>query len=255
MTDLSDFPPLVAGRLQRRYQRFLADVILADGSQVTAHCPNTGSMMGCSIPDSSVWLTAATNPKRRLPYTWELIEALPGVLVGINTARANSLVRQAVERGIIRELAGYRILRGEVPFGEENSRIDWLLERKANPSDQGETSRCFLEVKNVTAAQQGVAFFPDAVSLRGTKHLRELTRLVAQGQQAALCFCIQRGDITALRPADEIDPAYGIALRTAIAAGVMVLAYRAQVTLQGIALAEPVPVITDYPPSLIPQQR
>lgn len=230
MTNHSDFPLLLAGRLQRRYQRFLADVILTDGQTVTAHCPNTGSMWGCCTPGSPVWLTTATNPKRRLPYTWELVEALPGVLVGINTARANGLVRQGVETGVIQELADYRFVRGEVPFGSEGSRVDWLLE-----SARG---RCYLEVKNVTAADPGRAFFPDAVSTRGTKHLRELTRVVAQGEEAALCFCIQRADVTALRPADEIDPAYGAALRAAMAAGVTVMAYRAQVTLQGVALVE-----------------
>lgn len=221
--------PLVEGRLVRRYKRFLADVELAAGGTITAACPNTGSMMGCCEPGSRVWLSESDSPTRKYRHTWELVEA-GGVKVGINTGLPNRLVREAVERGVIAELAGYESMRPEVAFGEERSRIDLLLQGPGRPD-------CYVEVKNVTAAVTGrVALFPDAVSERGAKHLRELMRLKAQGLRAVLVFCVQRGDVDEVRPADAIDPVYGRTLREAISAGVEVMAWRAAVTTKAIAI-------------------
>ena len=221
--------PLVEGRLVRRYKRFLADVELAAGGAVTAACPNTGSMMGCCEPGSRVWLSESDSPTRKYRHTWEIVEAA-GVKVGINTGLPNRLVREAVQAGVIGELSGYESIRPEVAFGEERSRIDLLLEHSRKPA-------CYVEVKNVTAAVTGrAALFPDAVSERGTKHLRELMRLKARGLRAVLVFCVQRGDVDEVRPADAIDPLYGKTLREAIAAGVEVMAWRARVTTRAIAI-------------------
>ena len=227
--------PLARGRLIRRYQRFLADVDL-DGTAVTAHCPNTGSMLGCAEPGSRVWLSRAENPSRKLPWTWEMVEA-GGTLVGINTGRANALVREAIESGAVPPLAGYETLRPEVRYGRESSRADFLL-------SGGPRMPCYVEVKNVTAAvTQGVALFPDAVSMRGTRHLRELMAAVRAGHRAALVFCVQRGDVEEVRPADDIDPEYGRTLRRALEAGVEALALRARVSVTEIRLDVPIPVV------------
>jgi len=231
------FPvPLLAGRLSKRYKRFLADVVLDDGRALTAHCPNTGSMLGCQQPGSRVWLSESDNPKRKYPHTWELVELAGGVLVGINTGRANALVREAIESGLIGELAGYDEIRAEVRYGNENSRIDFLL--------TGNEGSCYVEVKNVTAAvDEGIAVFPDAVSTRGTKHLRELMDTARHaGRRAVLCYCVQRSDVGEVRPADEIDPDYGRTLREALDGGVEVIAYRAEIDPQGVVLVEPIPV-------------
>ena len=232
------FPqPLIEGVLIRRYQRFLADVRLSDGRHITAHTANTGSMLGCSGPGSRVWLIRALNPARKYPLSWEIVEVAPGVLVGINTALPNRLVQEAVEHGVARELQGYDRIRGEVAYGTERSRIDLLLERATD------NTRCYVEVKNVTAAGQGIALFPDAVSARGAKHLRELMAVVAAGQRGVLCFCVQRGDVHEVRPADAIDPLYGATLRQALAAGVEAIAYRAEISPAGITLRTPLPVV------------
>lgn len=228
--------PLLEGRLIGRYRRFLADVELPGGGVVTAHCPNTGSMLGCAEPGSRVWLSESANPNRKLAYTWEIVEALPGVAVGVNTALTNRLAEEGIQQGVVRELAGYPVLRREVKFGRENSRVDLLLE--------GNGPACYVEVKSVTAAvADGVAIFPDAVSARGAKHLRELSAMRREGARAVLLFCVQRKDVNEVRPADAIDPAYGQALRAAMAEGVEALAYRACVTPQGIRLDTPLPVI------------
>ncbi len=228
---------LVGGRLIKRYKRFLADVELTNGTVVTAHCPNTGAMLGCDEPGSQVWMSRSDNPKRKYPLTWELVEVDKSVLVGINTTRSNVLVREAIENGTIAELSGYDEIRSEVRFGREGSRADLVLRREGGPP-------CFVEVKNVTAAvSNGVALFPDAVTARGTKHLRELAGAVAHGGRAVLCFSVQRGDAHEVRPADDIDPLYGQTLREALAAGVEALAYRAEVTPSSIWLRERIPVV------------
>ncbi len=232
------FPqPLIEGVLIRRYKRFLADVQLTDGRRITAHTANTGSMLGCSEPGSRVWLSRGVNPARKYPLSWEIVEVAPGVLVGINTALPNRLVQEAIEHGVARELQGYERTRGEVAYGAERSRIDLLLECDTD------NTRCYVEVKNVTAADQGIALFPDAVSARDAKHLRELMAVVSAGHRGVLCFCVQRGDVHEVRPADAIDPLYGATLRQALAAGVEAIAYRAEVSPAGICLRTPLPVV------------
>ncbi|HET9653343.1 MAG TPA: DNA/RNA nuclease SfsA [Usitatibacter sp.] len=226
---------LVEGRLIRRYKRFLADIQLPAGV-ITAACPNTGSMMGCCEPGSRVWLSESDSVTRKYRHTWELVE-VDDVLVGINTGLPNALVAEAIGDGTIRELAGYGSMRREVLFGEERSRVDLLLEGEGREP-------CYVEVKNVTAAASaGVALFPDCVSERGSKHLRELMRLKARGARPVQLYCVQRGDVREVRPADGIDFEYGRTLREAIAAGVEVLAYRAEVTPGEIRLAERIPVV------------
>ena len=228
--------PLIEATLLRRYKRFLADVCLGDGELITVHTANTGSMLGCAEPGSRVWLSRSESTTRKYPYSWEITETAAGVLVGVNTALPNALVREAIESGVIGELQGYDSLRGEVSFGSERSRIDWLLEN-------GGKAACYVEVKNVTAAVADTAIFPDAVSARGAKHLRELMGVVAAGQRGVLCFCVQRGDVAAVRPADEIDAVYGKTLRDARQNGVEIVAYQAEVASTGIALRRPLPVV------------
>lgn len=228
--------PLTVGVLRRRYQRFLADIVLEDGTEITAHCPNTGSMLGCDQPGLRVWLSRSDNPKRKYPWTWELVEARPGVLVGIHTGRTNTLAREAVELGMLPELGSVQSLRPEVRFGQERSRVDFVAECTSG--------RWYLEVKNVTAAvEDGVALFPDAVSARGSRHLRELMGMVAQGHQAAVLFCAQRGDVNQVRPADAIDPLYGETLRQALAQGVRAFALGAELSAAAISLTRRLPVV------------
>ncbi len=226
---------LVEGRLIRRYKRFLADIQLAD-RVITAACPNTGSLMGCCEAGNRVWLSESDSATRKYRHTWELVE-VGKVMVGINTGLPNALVAEAIANGTITELAGYTGMRREVPFGEERSRVDLVLEGGAREA-------CYVEVKNVTAAaSRGVALFPDCVSERGSKHLRELIRLKAHGLRPVQMYCVQRADVNEVRPADGIDHEYGRMLREAIAAGVEVLAYRAKVSASEVRLAERIPVV------------
>ncbi len=209
---------------------------LADGRQLTAHTPNTGSMSGCAEPGSRVWLRDTGSSTRKYPFSWELVEAQPGVLVGINTLLSNKLVQEAIEQEVVLELKGYPEIRTEVRYGQENSRIDLLLEGGSVP--------CYVEVKNVTLVEDGVAMFPDAVSVRGTKHLRELAEVVRSGGRGVIFYCVQRGDAREVRPADAIDPAYGRQLRISLDAGVEALAYVARVTTEGVTLSHSLPVLT-----------
>ncbi len=224
--------PLVPGTLIKRYKRFLADVRLDDGALVTAHCTNTGSMLGCNGPGSRVHLSDQSGRGRKLDYTWELIR-VGRTLVGINTLAANRLAREGIETGVIQELQGYDRLRAEVPT-RPGSRLDFLLE--------GSGAQCYVEVKNVTLAVDRIAAFPDAVSERGTKHLKELMHLRRHGRRAVLLFIIQRADCDSIRPADEIDPEYGRWLRRAAKAGVEVYPYRARVNSRAIVLKDAVPL-------------
>ena len=232
--------PLIRGTLLKRYKRFLADITLENGEQITAHTPNTGSMKGCSEPGSTVWLRDTKNPDRKYPLSWEMVEATPNMLVGINTHLSNTLVAEAIENGIVSELQGYDLIRREVKYGEENSRIDLLL---FDEKQKGENKpNCYVEVKNVTLVEGETALFPDAVTKRGSKHLRELQGMVKQGKRAVIFYCIQRNDVREFQPADDIDPEYGQLLREAINNGVEALAYTAKISPQGIDLVKHVPV-------------
>jgi sugar fermentation stimulation protein A len=227
-----NWPPLIDGTLIKRYQRFLADIELADGRIVTAHCPNTGSMQSCSEPGRRVYLSVHDNPKRKYPYTWELIE-MPASLVGINTLTPNRLVKHAVARGRIPELEGYTTVHSEVRFGA-NSRVDLLLR---GPED----ACCYIEIKNCTLVREHTARFPDAVTARGLKHLQELARQVGPQTRSVIFFFIQRMDADEFRPADAIDPDYGQGLRQALADGVEILAYDVHIDLDGIRLRRSLP--------------
>ncbi|HCP45789.1 MAG TPA: DNA/RNA nuclease SfsA [Deltaproteobacteria bacterium] len=232
---------LVPGVLLRREKRFIVHVRLADGSEVVAHTNNSGSMLGCSEPGSPVWLSPADRPERKLKWTWELVAVGPaGVLVGINTALPNQLVQEGTEQGVISELQGYTRIRREVRYGAEGSRIDLLLDDEQRAASS--LPSAWVEVKNVTLAEGGRARFPDAVTVRGRKHLRELEWCVRQGDRGVLVFVVQRADVHSVTAADDIDPDYGHALRRAVDNGVTVLAYRAQVTLEEVCLVESLPV-------------
>ena len=219
---------LIRGTLVQRYKRFLADVRLPDGRIVTAHCTNTGSMLGCKEPGSTVYLSLSSNKGRKLAYTWEMIQ-VKRTWIGINTLHPNRLVAEAIQAGAIPELAGYEVVRREVKVSSR-SRLDLCLE--------GSSGCCYVEVKNVTVCLEGGAAFPDAVSERATKHLQELIRLKRKGHRAAIVFVIQRGDCHYFRPADEIDPVYGRWLRRAVKAGVEALPYVADVTPKKILVRE-----------------
>jgi sugar fermentation stimulation protein A len=221
------WPSLVRGTLIKRYKRFLADVILEDGATVTAHCPNTGSMTDCCEPGRTVYLSIHDNPKRKYPYTWELIQ-MPDSLVGVNTLVPNRLVKHAIRTNQVAPLRGYTDVRSEVRMGA-HSRVDLVLK----DNDRG---TCHVEIKNCTMVRYGQARFPDAVTTRGLKHLHELTTRVSKRNRSVMFYLIQRMDAEAFHPADDIDPAYGKALREAVAQGVEILAYDVHIDLQEIRL-------------------
>lgn len=222
-------PHLEQATFVKRYKRFFADIELADGSPLTIHCANTGSMKHCLNPGSPCWFSRSDNPKRKLPGTLEIVSTESGLLAGVNTARANHLVAEAIRSGMITQLQGYSELKSEVRYGEEKSRIDFLLSK---PPEQ-----CFVEVKSVTLeAGGGLARFPDAVTTRGAKHLRELMRVVAEGQRAVLLYCVQLTGTDRVTVAEDVDPAYAETLKQAIAAGVEVLAYGCKLTSEEIAV-------------------
>lgn len=229
-----NFPsPLVRGTLVSRYKRFFADVVLEDGTPVTAHCPNPGAMLGLNTPGLPAWISRSDDPKRKLAHTLELVEA-DGGLVGINTMHPNRITAEALAADAIPEVAGYATHRREVRYGL-NSRVDFLLEHAERPP-------CWLEVKNVHLRRSGtLAEFPDCVAARSLKHLRELTAMVEAGQRAVMLFVIQRTDCDAFSACPELDPAYATGLAEAAAAGVEVLAYRCAITPAGVSLADRVP--------------
>jgi sugar fermentation stimulation protein A len=220
------WPNLVQGVLIKRYQRFKADVKLRNGHVVTVLCPNTGSMLACSEPGRPAYLSRHNSPGRKLKYTWEMIE-MPSSLVGINTGIPNKLVKTAISGQKIGELSSSDHIRSEVRYGK-NSRIDLLLE--------GAKGRCFVEIKNCTLVQDDIAYFPDAVTSRGLKHLKELQNQVRLGDRSVMFYLIQRMDAKLFRPADHIDPAYGKELRKAIRNGVEILVYDVTLDLEGIRL-------------------
>lgn len=227
-----EWPRLIPGVLQRRYKRFMADVRLSDGATVTAHCPNSGRMTSCCEPGRTVYLSLHDNPRRKLKYTWELIE-MPTSFVGVNTQVPNRLTALAIQAGCVETLRGYDQVKKEVKVGS-HTRLDLALQK-------GGRDECFIEVKNCTLVENGVAQFPDAVTSRGLKHLETLSQLVQQGRRCVIFYLIQRTDATIFKPADAIDPAYGEALRLAVAGGVEILAYDVRINLKAIRLNQAIP--------------
>lgn len=233
---------LVEGRLVRRYKRFLADVELLSGETVTAHCANPGSMLGLNAPGSRVWLSHAANPKRKLAYSWELIEVDLGrgpALVGINTSSPNGAVAAAISANLLPALDGYTEMRREVRYAD-NCRIDLLLEHPERPP-------CYVEIKNVHLMRRaGLAEFPDSVTARGAKHLRALSGMTASGARAVMVYFVQRGDADAFSLARDIDPDYAQAFALAHAAGVEAIAVASEVTLEGLRLPRAIPFSSNH---------
>lgn len=250
-----DFPSaLISGRLVRRYKRFLADVVLDDDVEVTAHCPNPGAMVGLNTPGLKVWLSRSNDPKRKLAHTLELVEA-DGGLVGINTMRPNRIVAEALAAGAVPELEGYDVVRPEVRYGE-NSRVDFQLTGDRRPAcwleiknvqsflqrDLKPDHRVWLEVKNCHLSRtKGLAEFPDCVAARSAKHLRELEAMVSEGDRAVVLFVVQRTDCSAFSACHELDPVFARGLDQAAAAGVEVLIYSCEISTDGINLDQPMP--------------
>jgi sugar fermentation stimulation protein A len=231
--------PLIPATLVRRYKRFLADVLLPDGQAVTAHVANPGAMTGLAIAGAKVWLSKSDSPSRKLAYSWELVEADFGAgaeLVGVNTAHPNAIVAEAIAGGRVAEILGYPDIRREVKYGAR-SRVDFVLGGDGRPA-------CYVEVKNVHLMRDtGLAEFPDAVTARGARHLAELATMVAAGQRAVMLFLVQIGSAGRFALARDIDPTYGRAFDVARAAGVEALAYRCRIGLDGIDLADRVPIV------------
>ncbi|THD67301.1 DNA/RNA nuclease SfsA [Phenylobacterium sp.] len=253
-----DFPtPLVRGRLIQRYKRFLADIVLDDGTEITAHCPNPGAMIGLNMPGLTCWLSKSPDPKRKLPYTWELVEVpneisggfvtcgintmlsevtAPRALVGVNTMRANGLVAEALKQEAIPELSGYRSVRAEVRYGTA-SRVDFLLE-------DSNRSACWLEVKSVTLHRgNGLAEFPDCVSERALRHVAELRAKVEAGERAVVLFVVQRNDCDRFSLAADLDPVFSDHLRKATANGVEALVYGCEMDRHGINITHRLPMV------------
>lgn len=226
--------PVIEVKLIKRYKRFLADFLLSDGTKVTGHCANTGSMKTCMADHAPCWITFHDDPKRKLKYSWQAIRLDDG-WVGINTSLANHLVREAIESGVLQEFSAYTSIKPEQKYGE-NSRIDLLLKGDELPD-------CYVEVKNVTLLMsEGVVGFPDAVTQRGTKHLGEMEHLVRSGKRAILCYCVQRTSAARVMPAEDYDPTYAAALRSAVASGVEVVALRAEMSKEGVYLKDRLPI-------------
>ncbi|NJK75624.1 MAG: DNA/RNA nuclease SfsA [Oscillatoriales cyanobacterium RU_3_3] len=223
------YPPLLPGILIKRYKRFFADIELTTGEIITAHCPNTGPMTGVCIPGNPVLVSYSNNPKRKLAYTWELIKLCDTepIWVGVNTALPNRVIKLALELKLFPELGNYSLIKPEVAFGmDKKSRVDFWL--------SGEEKPIFVEVKNTTWAKDKLALFPDTVTERGQKHLRELIEVVRQGARAVMLYFINRGDCTDFAPGDSADRTYGVLFRQAISAGVEILPCRFDVTPEGI---------------------
>jgi sugar fermentation stimulation protein A len=230
-----DFPtPLTRGTLVQRYKRFLADIVLEDGTEITAHCPNPGAMLGLNMPGLPVWVSRSDDPKRKLPHTLELVH-VDGGLVGINTMHPNRLVAEALAADAIPELTGYATHRREVKYGKA-SRVDFLLEHP-------DRAPCWLEIKNCHLRREGtLAEFPDCVAARSLKHLRELADMVAKGDRAVVLFVIQRMDCDAFAACADLDPAFARGLDQVIAEGVEVMSYACDIRETGVRVSHRVPL-------------
>lgn len=225
-----------SGTLLQRYKRFLADVLLEDGTTLTVHCPNSGAMLGCSTPGSSVLISRSVNAHRKYLWTLEMVRE-NNTWIGVNTALTNSLVREAIDNRTIADFGEIDAIVPEVRVSKE-SRLDFLLQAAGRD--------IYVEVKNCSLAREGVALFPDAVTARGTRHLLELEKLLAEGQQAALIFCVQRADAERLEPAAAIDPVYAETLARVHRRGLTVLAYQAEVRPGTVCIVRKIPVLTGW---------
>jgi len=225
--------------LIKRYKRFLADVILEDGTETTIHVANTGAMTGCAEAGNNIWYSTSTNPKRKYPFSWELTQTQNGDLICVNTIRANQLVAEALKNKMITELIDYQTIIPERKYGEENSKIDFFLSDHLDASNK-KLADVYVEVKSVTlldnSNRNGDGYFPDAKTIRGQKHLRELMTMVEQGHRAVLLFAVLHSGISSVQAAAHIDPIYAELLNEAKAAGVEVLMYKAKITTEQIVL-------------------
>ena len=228
-------PSLQRATLVQRYKRFLADVITPDGTELTLHCPNTGAMTGCATPGDTVWYSTSENSKRKYPHTWELTQTQTGALICVDTLWANRLTKEAIEQGRVSELSGYSTLRSEVKYGAERSRIDFMLQADSRPD-------CYIEVKSVTLAEKDFGYFPDAITERGQKHLRELMSVAAEGKRAVIFFAVLHSAITRFSPARHIDAKYAQLLFEAQRKGVEILVYKAELSADSMTLIEPLTV-------------
>ncbi|MBN3199379.1 DNA/RNA nuclease SfsA [Pectobacterium brasiliense] len=229
-------PRLQPARLIKRYKRFLADVVTPEGETLTLHCANTGAMTGCATPGDTVWYSTSDNPKRKYAQSWELTETQQNHWICVNTLRANTLLYEALLENRIEELAGYLDVKTEVKYGTENSRVDLLLQAP-------DRIDCYIEVKSVTLLQHECGYFPDAVTLRGQKHLRELQQMVANGKRAVLFFAVLHSGIQQVSPARHIDPRYAELFTEAQRAGVEILCYGSTLCPDGITLTHKLPLL------------
>ena len=229
-------PPLQSAILIKRYKRFLADVVTPDGRELTLHCPNTGAMTGCATPGDTVWYSTSDNPKRKYAHTWELTQTQRGAIICVNTLRANILAKEAILAGNIVELSGYNTLKSVVKYGEEKSRIDIMLQAE-------ERQNCYIEVKSVTLAENDSGYFPDAVTERGQKHLRELMSVAAAGDRAVILFAVLHSAIDRFSPAHHIDARYAQLLIEAQTKGVEILVYKAELSTEMMTLNKPITAV------------
>ncbi|GLY62656.1 transcriptional regulator [Pectobacterium brasiliense] len=229
-------PRLQPARLIKRYKRFLADVVTPEGETLTLHCANTGAMTGCATPGDTVWYSTSDNPKRKYPQSWELTETQQNHWICVNTLRANTLLYEALLENRIEELAGYSDVKTEVKYGTENSRVDLLLQAP-------DRIDCYIEVKSVTLLQHECGYFPDAVTLRGQKHLRELQQMVSNGKRAVLFFAVLHSGIQQVSPARHIDLRYAELFIEAQQAGVEILCYGSTLCPDGIRLTHKLPLL------------
>jgi len=230
-------PPLNHAVLIKRYKRFLADITLPDNSLHTIHVSNTGAMKGCAEPNNTVWYSTSDNLKRKYPFSWELTHTTGNHFICVNTLRANQLVEEALNNGAISELTGFSSLKREVKYGSENSKIDFLLTFEDKPDT-------YIEVKSVTLLENSKGYFPDAVTTRGQKHLRELIEMVEQGNRAVLCFAVLHTGINSVQAAKHVDAKYAQLLNEAVDKGVEVIAYKADISADEINLRHLIKVIT-----------
>lgn len=235
------FPsPLQPARLIKRYQRFLADIQLANGDIITIHCANTGAMTGCASEGDMIWFSTSTNPKRKLSGSWELTYTQQGHWIVVNTLRANQIVKEAIINHLLPEFLCYNQIKTEVKYGLENSRIDLLL-------TDNQQNQCYIEIKSVTLFNpvNQFGYFPDAITTRGKKHLRELINIAAQGKRAVVFFLVLHSGIEYFSPAQAIDPIYSDLLKLAANHNVEVICYKTDISCTGIALNKRIPIILD----------